>query len=57
MAGPRSGALFLERPGNNCSLVHFSEIFCSNAIFEFHDVALVVLFDLHGRSPQCQCSV
>src|SRR6476646_10166392 len=24
-------------------------------LFEFHDVALVVLFDLHGRSPHCQC--
>jgi hypothetical protein len=23
----------------------------SGTIFEFHDVALVVLFDLHGRSP------
>ena len=23
----------------------------AGTIFEFHDVALVVLFDLHGRSP------
>jgi len=25
----------------------------AGTIFEFHDIALVVLFDLHGRSPHC----